>query len=68
MTVQDIYRVLLSTEKIVFSTKFRIDEWHGLAKDIPNKYFDYLIDTIYSVEDEEDSCIIIDLKSQNFFS
>lgn len=68
MTVQDIYRVLLSTEKIVFSTKFRIDEWHGLAKDIPNKYFDYLIDTIYSVEDEEDSCIIIVLKSQNFFS
>lgn len=63
MTVQDIYRVLLSTEEIVFSTKYRNEEWHGLAKDIPNKYFDYLIDTIYSVEDEGDSCIIIDLKS-----
>lgn len=68
MVVQDIYRVLLSTEKIVFSTKYRIDEWHGLAKDIPNKYFDYLIDTIYSAEEEEGSCIIIDLKSQKFFS
>ena len=63
MTVQDIYRVLLSTEEIVLSTKYRIEEWHGLAKDIPIKYFDYLIDTIYSVEDEGDSCIIIDLKS-----
>ena len=61
--MQDIYRVLLSTEKIVFSTKYRIEEWYGLAKDIPNKYFDYLIDTIYSVEEEEHSCIIIDLKS-----
>lgn len=63
MTVQDIYRVLFSTEEIVFSTKDRIEEWHGLAKDIPNRYFDYLIDTIYSVEDEEYSYIVIDLKS-----
>lgn len=63
MTVQDIYRVLLSTEEIVFSTKYGIEEWHGLAKDIPNKYFDYLIVTIYSVEDEGNSCIIINLKS-----
>lgn len=64
MTVQDIYRVLSSNEEIVFSTKYRIEEWHGLAKDIPNKYFDYLIDTIYSVADDEvTSCIIIDLKS-----
>ena len=61
--MQDIYRVLLSTEEIVFSTKHRIEEWYGLAKDIPNKYFDYLIDTIYSVEDEGYSCIIIVLKS-----
>lgn len=63
MTVQDIYRVLLSNEEIVFSTKNRIEEWHGLAKDIPNKYFDYLIDTIYSVEDDGYSCIIIVLQS-----
>lgn len=63
MTVQDIYRVLLSTEEIVFSTTYRIEEWHGLAKDIPNKYFDYLIDTIYSVNYEGYSYIIIDLKS-----
>lgn len=63
MTVQDIYRVLLSTEEIVFSATYRIEEWHGLAKDIPNKYFDYLIDTIHSVDDEGYSYIIIDLKS-----
>lgn len=63
MTVQDIYRVLFSTEEIVFSTKNRIEEWHGLAKDIPNKYFDYLIDIIYSVEDDGYSCIIIVLQS-----
>lgn len=63
MTVQDIYRVLLSTEEIVLSTKYRIEEWHGLAKDIPNKYFDYLIDIIYSVKDDGYSCIKIDLQS-----
>ena len=63
MTVQDIYRVLMSNEEIVFSTKYRIEEWRGFAKDIPNRYFDYLIDTIYSVEDKGYSCIIIYLKS-----
>lgn len=63
MTVQDIYRVLLSTEEIVFSTAYIIEEWHGLAKDIPNRYFNYLIDTIYSVDDEGYSYIIIYLKS-----
>ena len=62
MTVQDIYRVLLSNEEIVFSTKYRSEEWHGLAKNIPIRYFDYLIDTIYSVTDSEKSCIMIILK------
>ena len=62
MRVEEIYRVVLSSEEIVFSRKYRIEEWDGLGKDIGNKYFDYLIDSIYWVEEEGDSWIIIDLK------
>ena len=60
--MQDIYRVLSSCEEIVIMSKYSVEEWRGLVKDIPNRYFDYLIDNIYSVVDDY-SCIVIYLKS-----
>lgn len=62
MTVQDLFRILLDSEEVVFSTNKNLVEWTGLARDIPSRLFDYLIDTIYSVEDSGESCIIICLK------
>ena len=62
MTVQELFRVLLDSEEVVFSTNKNLVEWTGLARDIPSRLFDYLIDTIYSVEDSGESCIVIYLK------
>lgn len=62
MTVQDLFRILLDNEEVVFYTNKNFQEWSGLAKDIPIRLFDYLIDSIYSLEDSGESCIIIYLK------
>nr|DAW20232.1 MAG TPA: hypothetical protein [Caudoviricetes sp.] len=60
MTVQDLFRILLDSEEVILNTSYV--QWSGLAKDIPCRFFDYLIDTIYSVGDSGESCIIINLK------
>ena len=62
MTVQELFRILLDNELVIFVTNKNFEEWVGLAKDIPSRFFDYLIDTIYSVEDSGESAIIINLK------
>lgn len=62
MTIQELYRILLDSEEVVITTNKNFVEWSGLTKDIPCRFFDYLIDTIYSVSDSEESCIIINLK------
>ncbi len=59
MTVQELYRILLDSEEVVFTTNKNFVEWSGLVKDVPSKFFDYLIDTIYSVSDSGETCIII---------
>lgn len=62
MTVQELYRILLESEEVLFYTNKNFLVWNGLVRDIPSRYFDYLIDNIYSVSDSEMSCIIINLK------
>ena len=62
MIVQDLFRILLDSEEVVFCTNKSLVYWTGLARDIPSRLFDYLIDTIYSVEDSGESCIVICLK------
>lgn len=62
MSVQELFRILLDSEEIIFVTNKNFVEWSGLAKDTPSRFFDYLIDTIYSVTDSGESCIMIFLK------
>lgn len=62
MTFQELYRILLDSEEIVIVTNKNFVEWSGLTKDTPGRFFDYLIDTIYSVPDSGESCIMIILK------
>lgn len=52
MTVQDLFRVLPDYEKVLFNTKCVTGVWYGLVKDIPSSYFDYIIDSIYSMPDD----------------
>lgn len=59
MTVQDLFRVLSDYEKVLFNTKRAVAVWYGLVKDIPSIYFDYIIDSIYSLADDYGSSYIV---------
>lgn len=59
MTLQDLFRVLPDYEKVLFNTKCVIGAWYGLVKDIPSDYFDYIIDSVYSLNDGGSSYIVI---------
>ena len=62
MTIQELYRILLDSEEVVIMTNMNFVEWRGFTKDIPYRFFDYLIDSIYSTSDSGESYIIIILK------
>lgn len=48
MKVKDLFNVLLGNQDVrIFSD--RISIWEGEVKDIPQEYFDKLIDTMYSI-------------------
>lgn len=59
MTVQDLFRILSDHEKVLFNTKRVTGVWYGLVKDIPSSYFDYIIDSIYSLADDCGSSYIV---------
>jgi len=59
MTVQDLFRILSDCEKVLFNTKCAVAVWYGLVKDIPSDYFDYIIDSIYSLADDYGSSYIV---------
>lgn len=59
MTVQDLFRVLPDYEKVLFNTKCVTGVWYGLVKDIPSSYFDYIIDTIYSMAHDYGSSYLV---------
>ena len=59
MALQDLFRILSDYEKVLFNTKCVTGVWYGLVKDIPSDYFDYIIDSIYSFEDDDGSYIVI---------
>lgn len=52
MTVLDLFRVLPDFEYVMFNTKSATGVWYGLVKDIPSSYFDYLVESIYSMSDD----------------
>lgn len=59
MTVLDLFRVLPDYEKVLFNTKCVTGVWYGLVKDIPSSYFDYIIDSIYSMADDYESSYLV---------
>lgn len=52
MTVQDLYRVLLDENEVEIKLKNGVCLWYGENEDIPIEYFDYIIDSIYSLADD----------------
>lgn len=62
MTVKELVRFLPKYESVLFNTKSVTGEWYGLVKDIPSSYFDYRIDSIYSMSHNyNNSYIVINL-------
>lgn len=59
MTVQDLFRVLSDYEKVSFNTKCVTGVWYGLVKDIPSSYFDYIIESIYSMSHVDGSSYLV---------
>ena len=47
MEVKDLFNVLLGNQDVRIFSAGRI--WEGEVKDIPQEYFDKLIDTMYSI-------------------
>ena len=58
MTIQDLFRILLNGEEIEIELKNEI-VWFGKVKDIPNCYFNCIVNSLYSVPFSCESCIRI---------
>lgn len=49
MKVKDLFNVLLGNQDVRIFSAGRTSIWEGEVKDIPQEYFDKLIDTMYSI-------------------
>lgn len=49
MEVKDLFNVLLDNQDVRIFSVGHISIWEGEVKDIPQEYFDKLIDTMYSI-------------------
>lgn len=58
MTVQDLFRILLDDEEIEIELKNEM-VWFGKAKDIPNCYFNCIVNLLYSDSFSYKACIRI---------
>lgn len=54
MLVQDLFRIMLDDEVVEIELKNEII-WYGKVKDIPNCYFNCIVNLIYSVPNTDDS-------------
>lgn len=58
MTVQNLFRILLDDEEIEIELNNEI-VWYGKVKDMPNCYFNSIVNLLYSVPYECESYIRI---------
>ena len=58
MTVQDLFRILLEEEELEIEIKNEI-VWYGKVKDMPNCYFNCIVNLLYSVPYDCESYIRI---------
>jgi hypothetical protein len=48
MKIKELFGVLLNSEDVSLYNPWGILEWEGEFKDIPQQYFECIIDTMYS--------------------
>jgi hypothetical protein len=61
MIVQDLYRVILDTEEIEIKLKNGITLWYGKNEDMPNKYFEKIVNRLYSLKGTYEAYTVIEI-------
>ena len=59
MIVQDLYRVIDDTEEVEICLKNGVTLWHGKNEDMPNKYFEKVVNAIYTLKGTYEVYIVI---------
>lgn len=59
MIVQDLYRVISDIEEVEICLKNGVTLWHGKNEDMPNKYFEKVVNAIYSLKGTYEAYIVI---------
>ena len=59
MIVQDLYRVIPDIEEVIIRFKNGVDLWYGKNEDIPNEYFEKVVNALYSVKGTYEAYIVI---------
>lgn len=59
MIVQDLYRVISDIEEVQICLKNGVTLWHGKNEDMPNKYFEKVVNAIYSLKGTYEAYIVI---------
>ena len=61
MLVQDLYRVILDMEEIEIKSKNGVTLWYGKNEDIPDKYFEKVVNTLYSLKGTYEAYTVIEV-------
>lgn len=59
MIVQDLYRVIFDIQEVEICFKNGVTLWYGNNEDMPNKYFEKVVNAIYSLKGVDESYIVI---------
>ena len=61
MLIQDLYRIIFDEEEVEIKAKNGICLWYGKNENIPYEYFDAIVNSIYSFNTSNQSCIVIEI-------
>ena len=59
MIVQDLYRVIHDIEEVEICFKNGVTLWYGKNEDMPSKYFEKVVNAIYSLKGTYEAYIVI---------
>lgn len=61
MIVQDLYRVIPGIEEIEIKLKNGVVLWFGKNEDIPNEYFEKVVNALYSLKGTYEAYTVIEI-------
>lgn len=61
MLVQDLYRVIPGIEEVEIKLKNGVTLWYGKNEDIPNEYFEKVVNALYSLKGTYEAYTVIEI-------